>query len=176
MKIQRGTALVLFLCVLLGGCRAGRRGLPDYRTCDFRAEVRMDLGEGTAYAEILADRGEGATPATLREVRVLAPPSVAGIVLSCEDGTVMLSRDGIHTAAAGAVAFWEACALLCADGSLRSVCDTEWEGLVLDYAEITSDTRTVEIYRDPETGIPKRACEGGVALTVIRFEGIQART
>ena len=86
MKIQRGAALVLFLCVLLGGCRAGRRGLPDYRACDFRAEVRMDLGEGTAYAEILADRGEGATHATLREVRLLAPPSLGGIMLSCEDG------------------------------------------------------------------------------------------
>ena len=176
MKILRNVATWILLCAMLAGCRAGRRNLPDYREGDFRAEVRIDLGELPVYAEVAAERAEGATYAALREVRLLAPPSLAGIVLTCEDGTVMLSRDGIRTAAAGAVAFWEACVLLCAEGALRSVCDTEWEGLALDYAEITSDTRVVEVYRDPETGIPKRLCEGNTSLTVIRFERVQART
>ncbi len=176
MKILRNAALVLLLCALLGGCRAGYRDLPDYRARDFRAEVRMDLGEIPVYAEVLAERAEGAVYATLRGVRLLAPPSLAGIELSCEDGTVMLSRDGIRTAAAGAGAWWETCALLCAEGVLRSVCDTEWEGLPLDYAEITSGDRVVEVYREIETGNPKRLCEGDRSLTVIRFEGVQART
>ncbi len=176
MKILRNMTVLLLLCVLLVGCRPSGRNLPDYRARDFRAEVRLEFGEVDVYAEVLAEREENAAYATLRHVRLLAPPSISGIELTLEGETVILARDGIRTPAAGATVWWDACTLLCAEGTLRSVCDTEWEGLSLDYAEIRSGARMVELYREPETGIPKRIVDGETELTVIRFEGVQART
>ena len=176
MKILRNVAVLLLLCTLLSGCRLHGRNLPDYRERDFRAEVRLDFLEVPVYAEVLAERAEGAAYATLRHVRLLSPPSLVGIELFCEGDAVILSRDGIQIATAGAMTWWDACALLCAEGALRSVCNTEWEGLSLDYAEISSGVGVVEVYRDLDTGIPKRICEGERALTVIRFEEVVART
>ena len=175
MKILRNAVVWLWVCVALVGCRSRGANLPDYRVCDFRAEVRVELGEEPFYAEVLAEQDEGEAYAVLRHVRLLAPPALAGIELTVEEGAVVLARDGICEASAGAEAWWNACSLLCAEGVIRSVCEREWEGLPLDYAEISSGERVMGVYRDARTGIPKRICLDETVLTVIRWEETRAR-
>ena len=137
----------------------------------FRAEIRFASEGVTVYAEVETALVDG-TPVPSR-VRLLAPPSLAGIELSREDGEIVLIRDDIRTPSVGAQRWWEMAALLCVSGKLRYVCDVEWAGLSLEYAE--SDAGH-EVYREAVTGIPKRICMGERELTVIRFVRTPARS
>lgn len=173
MKIIRCVAIVLVLMAVLGGCHPTGRATDDYRRRAFRAEVRFTSGEVTVYAEVETEQeGEGVS---LSRARLLAPPSLAGIELVRKEGELLLLRDGLEMHTAGAQGWWDTLSLLCASGTLRYICDTELAGLSLEYAEITDGTRTVEVLRERETGIPKRITEGDRSLTVIRFEPIEAR-
>ncbi len=174
MKILRNMALVLLLLTLLVGCRPCGRLTADYRESPFRAEIRFERGGVTVYAEAETTRTDGVL--TLSSLRLLAPPSLAGIELVREGESLILLRDGLRTSSVGAGEWWETASLLCAAGKLCYVCDTEWEGLSLEYAEITEGDCVYEVLREAETGIPKRISSGERSLTVIRFEGVQART
>ena len=173
MKILRNFILLLMVAAMLVGCRATGRGTPDYRTEPFRAEIRWDCEGVTVYAEIETMLADGVL--SLYSLRLLSPPTLAGIELICENGKLVLAREGIRMTAVGAAGWWKSASLLCNAGELRYVCDTEWEGLALEYAEITDGTRVTEVLREPNTGIPKRLAEGENALTVIRFEPITVR-
>ena len=87
----------------------------------------------------------------------------------------MMARDGVRMSAAGGEDWWEIASLLVAEGEMRYVCLTDWEGLSLEYAEIRNGTRTIEVLREPKTGVLRRLADGEVVLTVIRFESIEAR-
>jgi len=173
MKILRIAVAVLVVALLLVGCRPTGRAAADYRERPFRAEVRWERGGVTVYAEAETVMENGAL--MLSYVRLLAPPSLAGIEMRMENGALVLLRDGIRMTATGAKAWWETVSLLCASGSLTYVCDTEWAGLSLEYAEISDGEAVVEVLREPTTGVPKRITQGEISLTVIRFEPIVAR-
>ena len=173
MKILRTVLGILLLLSMLGGCRPMRRMEADYRTHAFRAEIRFSAGEVTVYAEMETVLQDGVLVPS--SVRLLAPPSLAGIVLERQGEELLLLRDGIRTPCAGAVAWWETASLLCASGAMHYVCDTELEGLPLAYAEIGEGTDAYGVYCERETGIPKKITKGERALTVIRFERLEAR-
>ena len=173
MKILRFfTGLLIFLPIL-AGCRSVGVATPDYRERAFRAEVRICQQGMTVYAEVEAERvGE---EIALSHVRLLFPPSVAGIEIFYEADAPILVRDGLRMPSYGAEGWWEVASLLCAEGTMRYVCNTEFEGLALEYAEIDDGERTVSVFREKGTGIPKRVTDGTRELTVIRFEPIEAR-
>ena len=173
MKILRMLGALLVVTGMLVGCRANGNATADYRERPFRAEVRWEREGGYGCADLETAIENGLL--VLSHVRLLAPPSLEGIVLSRKDGKTVLERDGMSVSSAGADGFWSCAALICAEGRMRYVCDTDWEGLSFEYAEIVAGERVIEILREPNTGIPKRMSEGDVSLTVIRFEPIEAR-
>lgn len=173
MKILRISVIFLMLTVLLVGCRGAGPATPDYRASPFRAEVRWESGGISTYAELETAWENGAL--VLSSVRLLAPPSLEGITLRCENGEIVLVRDGLDMTAAGAARWWETASLVCAAGTLSYVCDTEWQGLALEYAEIADGEGVVEVLRERTTGTPVRIACGERVLTVIRFEAIGAR-
>lgn len=173
MKILRIAVTLLVMMAMLVGCRPTGRATVDYRERPFRAEVKWERGGVTVYAEAETAMDNGMVG--LSSLRLLAPPSVEGIEVVRENGELILMRDGLRISSVGATDWWETASLLCATGSMKYVCKTEWEGLSLEYAEITDGTSVIEILREPETGIPKRITYGDCALTVIRFESFEAR-
>lgn len=173
MKILRNFLLLLTVATLLVGCRGTGKGTPDYRMEPFCAEVRWERDGVTVCAETETAWEDGVL--TLSSLRLLSPPSLSGIEVTRANGKLVLVREGICMTASGAEEWWETASLLCAVGEMHYVCDTEWEGLSLEYAEIGDGTRVVEVLREPNTGIPKRIAEGALALTVIRFEPITER-
>lgn len=173
MKILRNILALGMSLLLLVGCRPTGHRTADYRETPFRAEIRFEAGGVAVYAEVETALADGVLHS--ERVRLLAPPSLAGITLEREGETIVLVRDGMRIPCPGAAHWWEMASLLCAEGTLHYVCEAELEGLSLDYAEILDGERVYEIYRERETGIPKRIATGEHEVTVIRFERIEAR-
>ena len=173
MKILRNMLGILLLLTVLCSCHRLRRTVADYREHPFRAEIRFISGGVTVYAEMETVLVDGAlTPSSMR---LLAPPSLEGIVLEREGEEIVLTRDGLRTPCAGAKGWWETADLLCASGTMHYVCDTELEGLPLAYMEIGEGRDAYGIFCERETGSPKKIVRGAQELTLIRFERIEAR-
>ena len=107
------------------------------------------------------------------EMTFCEPPLLSGMRVFEKDGELCVSRDGIQMACVGATEWWSAVSVLCAEGELRGVCDTELSGLSVQYAELKHGEEVYEVYRLFETGEPKRIVWGEHELTVIRFEAIE---
>lgn len=179
MKIRRIFRLLLVVSLamgLLAGCRHLERNLPDYRARPFRAEVRWSMGGVTMCAEVVTEFASENGRLAVSEILFSEPPSLAGIRVWKKDGVLSISRDGVEIPCEAANEWYSAVSVLCAEGELRGVCETELSGLSVQYAEIKDGETVYEVYRLSHTGEPKRIVCGENELTVIRFEAIEEET
>ena len=161
--------LCLCLCLCMSMCLCGcTPALPDHRERSFCATVSFE-NEGTRVCAEVEGLAEDGGRARLVRVTLSAPSALAGAILTEREDGPILSLEGIETPAVGLSSIWQRCALLCAEGGMREVCDTEWEGRSVRYAEIGEGQGRVCLWRDPETGIPLRVAQGEHVLTVERF-------
>lgn len=167
MKIL-GVVLCACLCLSLGGC-VGVRALPDYRDTDFCATVRFESEGVTVYAEIEAVCAEVGGRATLRRVTLSEPSALSGAILEALEGRIAMRVEGVTAISAGAEAIWQTCRMVCAEGTLREVCDTELGDTRVRYSEIGEGDARVGVWRDIQTGLPIRFEQGARQVTVIRF-------
>jgi hypothetical protein len=173
-KLKPYLALLLLSSMLpLLVCCGRSSSLPDYRGTSFSAELRWE-SEGQTVSAI-AEYGpptEGEAPREL-SLFFTSPDALKDARLVRRGERVTFTLHGLTVDGASFDSLLSVAELLLTEGVIESVCDTEWEGLSLRYAEIkTSDGRLLSLWLDPSDGAPKRLQCGNVDLTVLHFSRI----
>ncbi len=158
--------LPLIIAALLSGC-GGKSALPDYRNDAFSAVVEWKAGALSIKARVESD-GQG----TLR-IELTEPKELSGMILLAEGERRRVSCGDAEMEATGLETLFETVGLLLPAGERRVVCETEWEGERVMYAEIEGEKR-VELYLDPESGVPIGVVCGERVLRVRAFESVSS--
>lgn len=153
--------LLVALWVALFGC--GARLPDDYRDRPFTALVFWQTN-GTAVTARFETDGTGKT-----EMVLTSPEGLAGVTLTAE-GEKRTLRCG-HAVLEGGYAqpLFDVMALMLPVGERRAVCEAEWGGERVWYAEITGDVPT-ELYLSRERGVPVALRRGEICLEILEFE------
>ena len=164
------TALLLLSLILFPSC-AAKRSLPDYRAAAFSVELRWETEGQTVYAH--AEYEAPSPDGTVRNFRLrfTAPESMKGMTLTRKGEHITLERDGLLCDGSKCSALLSVADLLITEGTIKSLGNTEWNGLTLRYAEIRdTEGEVISLLLDPESGSPKQAVRKDTTLTVLRFE------
>lgn len=163
LYIKLFLVLVVFP-IALGGCASG--ALPtDYRNEPFRAQITWQTDSVRLSTSV---RWESSGR---REMEILEPKEWMGLVLMEEGNKRMVRYGDVTMDGAGMEALFERMELLLPTGERRGVCKTEWKGETVMYVEIEGET-VVELYLEPESGIPRAIRRGDVTLEIQSFERI----
>ncbi len=152
---------VLILGGLLGGC-GGKNTLPDYRDYAFRARVSWNVGELGMEAVAVSD-----LQGSLR-IELTEPKELSGLVLLLEGERRSVLCADTEVDGAGMAPLFETVELLLPVGERDVICQTEWEGESVMYAE--TEEKGVELYLDPHSGAPVGVVRGDTTVRVLSFE------
>lgn len=152
----------LILAAVLSGCD-GKNSIPDYRDTPFSATVEWMAGELLIVAQVEADL-QGSL-----KIELIEPEELSGIRLLSEGERRRILCGETELNGESMAPLFETVGLLLPVGERRVICETEWEGERVMYAEIEGVKR-VELYLKPDSGVPVGLVCGDRALRVRSFE------
>ena len=174
--LLRVVQTVLSLVLVLSCVSCGRARLPaDYRMAAFDARVSWTVEGLSVLAVLRADAPvEGA-----RGIRMemISPQTLSGVVLTRQEGQWRVACGELETDASLLRELTAFAELLLPMGEITPVCETEWQGETVLYAEIVHNTEegekcVYELYLDLETGEPRSIRQGERALEIRSFQAL----
>ncbi len=157
--------------ILLVSCAIRPSLPPDYRLLNFEAEVEWQMGDLPIRALLTVCGATEDAPATLTSLRLLAPDTLEGIVLSMEDGKRTVHCHGLTADATLLQELWDTAGLVIPDGTILPVTTVERDGVSWLYAQIQSPQGEplYECYLDPKSGVPKQIQHNDHILEIHTF-------
>ena len=163
IRVRAATiTFALILTVALGGC-GGKNRLPDYRDVAFCARVAWETDGAFMEALVVSDL-QGT-----QRIELLAPKELSGFVLLSEGRQKRILCGGVEMKGESMSALFETVGVILPAGERRVICRTEWEGESVMYAQVEGDP-AVELYLDPESGVPIGIVRGDLTVRVRSFE------
>ena len=167
-------ALLILLSLSCIGCEGRLPHPSDYRASPFRLEL-------SAVREGVTISAEGSySPAKSQDLpwdfslRLTAPPSLEGLVLSRRDGVLSLSFEGLEVKNDTLGGLLSLFSLPVSEGELQGIAR---EGDLL-YAQIAweGDAPPTELWLDSKSGVPKRIKRGALSMEILFFASVSSDT